>query len=180
MKRFGYSMMMFSMFIVSLFIYNGCDVTDPTFIVDTALEAEVLIDEEGNTFSESTQLNLQSLIDEIDGQIGDINVFNVTLKIDRLGNTPQDLLLSGSIGLNEYTLVSMGDLPISLFAEEQSIFDDDLLGQYDFTVDPDGLTYLLSLMNDLPTVTVSVAGEASGEPVNILVTTKLHVQVTTE
>ncbi len=180
MIRFGYSMIMISTLIITLFITGGCDVTDPTFIIDTAVTATIEIDEETSFYQGSEEVNLQELLDGIDGPVIDINVFNITLQIERLGNTPEDLSLNGSLSINGNTLMSLGDVPISVFANERSIFDDALVNQYNFSVDNDGLQYLLALFDDLPTVNVSVAGEASGNPVNVRVLTKLHAQVSTE
>lgn len=180
MKCYIRSSVMVSMLIMIIFGTGGCDVSDPSFIVDTDMTAVVEINEQSTSFDQSATADLSDLLGAVEGTISDINVFNITLQIDRLGNTPENLIVSGAIAVDENTLVSLVDVPISAFENERSIFDEDLADQYDFNVDNDGLQYLLSLFDDLPTVTVGVSGEASAQPVHMRVLTKLHAQVTTE
>ncbi len=179
MNRFSYYIV--GILAVTMIFWGGCDVSVNPFIFDgSPVSAVIEIDVDGTSFSETEQydqMDLDRLLDDIDVSIDSITVFNITLQIDKLPGTPEDLLLSGSIRLDNQNLVTLSEIPVNVFANEQSIFGG-AVSQY-LNVNSQTFAYLMSLLGQspLPPVTVGVSGQSSGSPVRLRVVVTLYTQV---
>ncbi len=179
MNRFSFCIV--GIIVVSMMFWGGCDTAVNPFIFDgSPVSAVIEIDVDAVSFDATEQfdqMDLNDLLEDIDDVIDSVSVFNITLQIDQLQGTPENLTLSGSIWLDSRNLVTMSGMPVNVFASEQSIFDGGF-AQY-LSVNSQTYNYLMSILaqSTLPTVTVSVSGEASGSPVRLRVSVTLYTQV---
>jgi hypothetical protein len=177
MKHFG----LYGIIIIIAIILGGCDASVNPLVFDGApLRAIIEVDEESSSYQGSEQVNLGAVLSGVDELVDSITVYNITLRIDPLAGTPANLSISGSIQLDNNTLFSLSNLPVSEFQSERSIFDN-ALTQY-VTVSSGGVAYLQSLLaqSPLPSITFAVWGQASGTPVRLRFTATVYTQVFTE
>jgi len=165
---------------LSLVLGNGCDIAvNPLLFNGSPLTAEFVIDEQQTSYQGTDQIRLGNLLSSISETVDSIKVFNITLRIEPMTGTPENLTVSGSIDVDNQEMVEMSNLPISLYENEQSIFDFGLT-QY-LTGNPALVPYLNSLLAQpvLQTITVNVTGQASDTPVRLRIFVTLYTQVYT-
>jgi hypothetical protein len=178
-------MKQFSFYIViilslSFLLRNGCDIAiNPLLFNGSPITAEFVIDEQVTTYNETDQIRLSNILSSISEKVDSIKVFNVTLRIEPMTGTPANLTVSGSLSIDNQGMVVLSNLPVSMYQNEQSIFDFGVT-QY-LTVDPGMIAFLNSLLaqSTLPAVTVNVSGQASETPVRLRIFITLYTQVYT-
>lgn len=174
-----------------MMISAGCDdmLRDNLVILDTVTKLEYSVSTRDVTFSENERVNLQSVIDDIDGDVENVNFFNITVYVSNIYNSSPETSISGQLrsrisGTSQsYTLVNFTNITFEDFFRETSIFSDDLAG---LSVDPNGVEGLLTYFNQkpAPVVNFTVSGtinRAGGEErVEFDFVVRLHTQMDTD
>lgn len=178
MKRL--SVYIVGMLAAVIVVMSGCDIAiNPLILSGTPVSTVIEIDEISASYEGTEQIDLGDLLEAIDEAVDSISAFNITLSIERLAGTPEDLTASGSIQLNNLDLATLTNLPLSMYATERSLFDGSLT-QY-LNVNSSVVAYLNSLLTQspLPTITIGVNGEASGTPIRLRFVVTVYTQVYT-
>lgn len=169
----------------------ACDdmLSDNLVILDSVTTAKYSIDTGEVNYSESESVNLQSVIDDIDGDVENVDFFNITMFVTNIYNSSPQTSISGQLtsrisGSSEtHTLVNFTDISFEEFLSERSVFSDELPG---ITHDPVGIQALINYYNrkPAPVVNFTISGtinRAGGEDnVKFDFVAKLYTQVSTD
>lgn len=169
----------------------ACDdmLSENLVIIDSVTSAKYSIDTGEVAFSESESVNLQSVIDDIDGDVENVDFFNITMFVSDIYNNSPQTSISGQLtsrvsgSSDAHPLVNFSDISFDEFLSERSIFSDELPG---ITYNPDGIQALIGYYNrkPAPVVNFTVNGtinRAGGEDnVKFDFVVKLYTQVSTD
>ena len=169
----------------------ACDdmLSDNLVVLDSVTSANYSIDTGEVTFSENESVNLQSVIDDIDGDVKNVDFFNITMFVSNIYNSSPQTSITGELtsrisgSSDTRTLVNFTDISFDEFLSERSIFSDELPG---ITHNPDGIQALIGYYNrkPAPVVNFTVNGtinRAGGEDnVKFDFVVKLYTQISTD
>jgi hypothetical protein len=171
--------------VLLLMLLQACDIlSDNPLILDgTTLDVEYIIStgEDETSFDESKSVDLQEILDDVEDNVEDISVYNITLRVYNLQNTPPSTSFTGTMSINGIQLLAVNNMPLSTFTTERTIFDSSLQAQ-GVTVSQAGINYLVMLMESqpLPVITARFVGNCSTDQVRFTVEAKIYTQVFTK
>lgn len=175
MKRTG----TFSVLIVAL-VLSSCELGVNPLIFDGApLSVNIQVNTTDTNFSYSENVNLGQVLVGIDQVVDSISVFNVTLTVKDRVSPPPNTIFNGYIYINGIKLADVEGLTLGEFATERSLFDSALANNV--TINVAGLNTLKNLLKQspLPTIQVSVEGNAVQGPLQFVLEVRLYTQVYT-
>ena len=160
----------------------GCDIgVNPLLFDGTPVGADYRVDVTGTSYSGSTSIPLRDILESIRGEVDSISLINITLLVDSTAGTATTTALSGFVSVDDYTILTLSDVPISAFSSERSIFDKTITG---FTFNRAGVDYLVGLLSNpesVPeTVNATVSASSSSSPLHFTIHVKLYTQVFTK
>ena len=188
MKNRTLNLIMISILSLSI---AACDdmLSDNLVILDSVTTAKYSIDTGEVNYSESESVNLQSVIDDIDGDVENVDFFNVTMFVSNIYSSSPQTSISGQLtsrisgSSDSHVLVNFTNICFEEFLTERSIFSEDLQG---ISYDPDGIEALIDYYNrkPAPVVNFTLTGtinRAGGEGnVKFDFVAKLYTQISTD
>jgi hypothetical protein len=165
-------------------LLQACDIlSDNPLILDgTTIDVVYVINtgENETTFDESDTTDLQEILDDLEDDAETISVYNITLQVHSLVDTPSSTSFTGTMTINGIQILSVNNMALSTFATERTIFDSSLQAQ-GASVNQAGIDYLLSLLESqpLPVVVARFVGSCSRDKVRFTIEAKIYTQVFT-
>jgi len=163
--------------------------SDNLVILDSVTSAKYSIDTGEVTFSESESVDLQDVIDDIDGDVENVDFFNITMFVSNIYNSSPQTSISGQLtarisGNSEsHALVNFSNISFEDFLTERSIFSEELPG---INYDQEGVQALIGYYNRKPAPVVNFTlngtiNRAGGEGnVKFDFEAKLYTQISTD
>jgi hypothetical protein len=166
--------------VVVLMMLGGCDVgVNPLIFDGTPVKAVINVETNETSFDHSSVINLNTVLQDIDDVVDSISVFNITMQVANRVSPAANTVFSGAILINNVQLISVNNLTLADFAQERSVFDQDL--GTNVTVNPAGLQMLQGMLTQspMPTIGVRATGQAGSGPLDFDLVVALYTQVYT-
>ncbi len=162
----------------SMLLNAGCEIgTNPVVLDGAPITASLRVDVPNNVLYDSLPVNLGDAMSGIDNEVDSIRIYNVTLLIDSTGTSDSGIIARGGFKLNNDTVLTLVDNPLSAFATERSIFDP-RLKNLGFTYDPTMILKLQQYLRQKPQPVVQIAfGILSTSPIHFTAHLKIYTQV---
>lgn len=156
----------------------GCEIgTNPVVLDGAPIAANLRVDVPNNILYDSLSVNLGDAMSGIDNAVDSIRIYNITLLIDSTGNPDSAVISRGGFKLNNDTVLTLVNNPLSAFSTERSIFDP-RLKNLGFTYDSTMILKLQQYLRQKPQPVVQIAfGILSASPIHFTAHLKIYTQV---
>jgi hypothetical protein len=159
-----------------------CDVgVNPLLFDGSPLTAKITVNSGSQIFADSVTVNVADAVSAIDKDIDSVNLFNITLRIVRIGNAPADNLLSGDATFNGSKFLSLSNVGVDAFSTDQSVFH----LPSGVTMNRQGMRQIVraiwaaSRHQTSDSAVVKIAGTSTKSPNNYTIYLNLYTQVFT-